>query len=183
MDELYRFCSHCGSQNLQYKIPSGDDRERLICLDCGKIHYQNPKIVVGCIPIFNEKILLCKRNIEPRFGFWTIPSGFMENGESVEEGAIRECREESGAEVDISHLHTVYSLPQIHQVYLIFLAHVKNPDKIHPTYESSEVRFFAPGEIPWKKIAFAAVEFALKKFINEPQAKNTFLASLSAHYG
>ncbi|MCS6985009.1 MAG: NUDIX hydrolase [Leptospiraceae bacterium] len=182
MEEMPRYCSRCGSGQLQMQIPPGDDRQRLVCTNCGKIHYQNPKIVVGCLAVNDNKILLCKRNIEPRFGYWTIPSGFMENGESAEEGAIRECHEESGAHVKIEYLHTIYSLPQIHQVYLIFLAQVANPEGVHPTPESSEVRFFGASEIPWDKIAFAAVEYALKKFVSEPPSKITYIASLPAHY-
>lgn len=182
MEDALVYCDRCGSVNLTNRIPAGDDRERQVCTDCGKIHYRNPKLVVGCIPIHEGKILLCRRNIEPRLGYWTIPSGFMENGESVEKGAARECHEESGAIVVVRHLHTVYSLPQIHQVYMIFLADVTNPEGIHITHESSEVGFFAVDDIPWSELAFAAVEFALRKYVENQTETSTHLASLPAHY-
>lgn len=132
--------------------------------------------------MYNDKVLLCKRNIEPRFGFWTIPSGFMENGESVEDGAARECVEESGAIAAIGHLQTVYSLPQINQVYMIFLATVQNPSEIHSTHESSEVKFFSLNEIPWDDLAFVAVEFSLRRYIAERNKVVTNMGSLPPHY-
>src|SRR5210317_1863285 len=105
-----KFCMACGSQ-LELKVPLGDNRERHVCITCGEIHYQNPKIVTGCIPVWEDKVLLCKRAIEPRYGLWTVPAGFMENGESTEQAAIRETWEEAGAHVKITSLYSIFSIP------------------------------------------------------------------------
>ncbi len=112
-----RFCSQCGSKNISYSIPSGDNRKRYHCLSCNSVFYENPKIVAGCIPVWEDKILLCKRGIEPRYGLWTLPAGFMENGETTREAAERETLEEAGTLVTRSKLYTLFNLPQINQVY------------------------------------------------------------------
>ncbi len=115
-----KFCSHCGNPNLQFSIPEGDNRPRYWCPDCETIHYQNPKIVVGAVPMWQGKVLLCKRSIEPRKGYWTLPAGYMENGETLQEGAARETWEEACATVAIGDLYTVFNLPHINQVYVLF---------------------------------------------------------------
>ncbi len=162
MDWDMNYCNRCGGQ-LEKKIPAGDNRSRFVCMNCGLIHYSNPRVVVGTIPIFAGKVLLCKRAIDPAYGLWTLPSGFMENEESVEEGALRETMEEAGARVEIDRLHTVYSCSGINHVYMLFLAHIVDLN-FAPGPESLEVKLFEPGEIPWDEIAFTAVHFALERF-------------------
>ena len=120
-----KYCSQCGSR-VVLMIPDGDNRERHVCEQCGFIHYQNPKIVTGCIAEWNNSILLCRRAIEPRYGLWTIPAGFMENGETVEHAAQRETIEEACAEVEITDLYSVVNIPHVNQVYMIFRAQMKN---------------------------------------------------------
>lgn len=164
---MINFCSQCGSGNVKYLIPSGDNRQRHVCMDCGHIHYINPRIIVGCLPVFEDRILLCRRNIEPRMGLWNLPSGFMECGETTEEGAIRETFEESKAEVDIIKLHAVYNLPHADQVYLHFLAEMKS-DYFELTPESSEIRLFAHDEIPFEEMAFSSSTFSISKYIENP---------------
>ncbi len=160
-----KFCSHCGNKISFGDIP-GDDLQRFFCKSCQTIHYQNPKIIVGCLPRWEEKVLLCKRAISPRKGLWTLPSGYLENGEDVEQGAKRETEEEANADVEIIRLFTVYSIPHIGQVYLQFLADLNNLD-FYPGAESQEVRLFGKKEIPWEQIAFGAIKFTLEKYFNE----------------
>ncbi len=124
---LITFCSSCGAQ-VAHRVPEGDNHTRAVCDSCGTIHYQNPKIVVGCIPVYGDRILICKRAIEPRHGLWTRPAGFMENNESASEGAAREALEEANARVEIEDLYTVYSIPNISQVYMMFRAKLLDLD-------------------------------------------------------
>jgi ADP-ribose pyrophosphatase YjhB (NUDIX family) len=158
------FCSNCGSDKISLKIPEGDTYERFVCTSCGRIYYQNPRIIVGCLPIYNDKILLCKRAIQPQLGLWNLPAGFLENGEKAEDGAARETLEETNADVEILKLHVVFSLPKVNQVYLHFLARLKN-DWFGPTRESLEVRLFDLNEIPWDDIAFHSSTYAIEKYI------------------
>ena len=158
-----RFCIQCGSAKVEFRIPHGDDRERHVCADCGHVHYLNPKLIVGTLPVWQDKILLCKRAIEPRYGFWTLPAGFMEEGESLEEGAARETLEEANARVTIEQLYVTLSVPQIAQVYLLFRASLNDLDFSSGT-ESLEVRLFSEEEIPWGEIAFRTIELTLKHF-------------------
>lgn len=158
-----RYCSHCGSDRLALEVPAGDTLARYVCGNCGSIHYQNPKVVVGCLPFWNDQVLLCKRAIEPRLGLWTLPAGFLENGESVVAGAARETLEEADARVDVLDLHTLISLPQIHQVYMMFRARLLDLD-FGPGPESLEVRLFAEAEIPWEAIAFRTITRTLRNF-------------------
>ena len=134
-------------------IPDGDDRERRMCQKCDFIDYVNPKIVVGSVVTWEDKILICKRAIEPRLGFWTLPAGFMENGESIEEGAAREAREEACADIEIERLLAVYSIPRISQVQIMFKAKLRSPD-IASGPESQDVKLVTWDEIPWKEMAF-----------------------------
>ena len=145
-------------------IPEGDTRARFICDECGRIHYRNPRIIAGCIARWESKILLCKRSIEPRKGFWTIPGGFLEEGELVEVGAARETLEEACATVEVKSLHSMYSIPHISQVYLIFLADLVD-GKYNAGHETEEVKLVSIDEIPWDDIAFSAVKFALTKYV------------------
>ena len=157
------YCSNCGSPDIVYKALKNDTHKRWICLNCKKVFYSNPRIIVGCLVTSGQKVLLCKRAIEPQHGLWNLPAGFLENGETAEEGAARETFEESKARIEIVKLHALYSLPAVNQVYLHFLARFKK-SKIGPTTESLEVRFFNQNEIPWDQIAFHSTTFALKKY-------------------
>ena len=121
-----KFCSSCGSSVIQ-KIPQGDNRLRYVCESCDEIHYQNPRVIAGILPIYEDKILLCRRSIEPRVGYWTLPAGFLENGESTLEGAMRECVEESLANVVNPELYAIFDIPQIHQVYIFYRADLQTP--------------------------------------------------------
>jgi len=162
--DILNYCSKCGAKLFFGSVPD-DDRERHFCKSCGAIHYRNPNIIVGCIPRWEDKVLLCKRAIEPCLGKWTLPAGFHEIGESVEEGAARETLEEANARVEISRLYAVYNLPRLGQVYLIFLSDLVDLD-FSPGRESLEVRLFKEKETPWDEIAFSAVTFALKEYFS-----------------
>jgi len=158
------YCSKCGSDQIRFRVPEGDTYHRFICDHCNTIFYQNPRIIVGCLPIIGDQLMLCKRAIEPQKGLWNLPAGFLENGEKAEDGASRETFEESNAIVEIVKLHVVFSLPKVNQVYLHYLARLKNHD-FGPTIESSDVRLFKISEIPWDDIAFHSTTYALEKFI------------------
>ena len=157
-----KFCSNCGAE-VTTRIPPGDNVQRYVCDNCNTVHYQNPRMIVGCLPYHEDRILLCKRAIEPRYGLWTLPSGFMENGETVEEGAMRETYEEARARVTIDRLITVYSIPHINQVYMLFLARLSDLD-FGPGPESLEVELFHESEIPWEEIAFSSVMYSLRNY-------------------
>ncbi|SDF90466.1 ADP-ribose pyrophosphatase YjhB, NUDIX family [Limimonas halophila] len=147
------------------RIPEGDDRHRLVCGDCGFIHYENPKIVVGAVCYApDERILLCRRNIEPRLGTWTMPAGYMELGEAAETGAAREAWEEAGADIAIESLLGVYSIPHIGQVHLIYRARLLNPETIEAGPESAELILVPWGDIPWAELSFPSVRWALTHF-------------------
>ncbi|MEO1653018.1 MAG: NUDIX hydrolase [Bacteroidota bacterium] len=170
------FCSHCGSDQLTYQVLPLDTRPRLVCGACQKVHYQNPRMVVGCLPIKDDKILLCRRAISPQKGYWNLPAGFMEVGETVEEAARRETWEESQAEVSLLHLHVVYSILHVQQVIIFFQAQVNN-DHFQPDHESLEVTLFAESEIPWDELAFSSNQFALEKYFtfkDHPEQKVHF---------
>ncbi|BFM16620.1 NUDIX hydrolase [Maricurvus nonylphenolicus] len=160
-----KFCSSCGS-SISLKIPHGDDRERHVCGNCDTIHYQNPRIIAGTLPVFEDKVLLCKRAIEPRYGLWTLPAGFMENGESTEEGALRETWEEARARMTIDSLYTMFSLPQINQVYLLFRGTLTDMD-FGPGPESLEVDLFKENDIPWDEIAFPVMKKTLRHYYSD----------------
>lgn len=160
------YCSHCGSNKLDFEIPEGDSFPRYVCANCETIHYQNPNMVTGAIPIWEGKVLLAKRNINPRKGFWNLPCGFLELNETVQEGAIREVKEETGVEIELDYLHTVYNLPHANQVYVIFLANMLH-NRYKQTSESSEVQLFELDSIPWEDIAFSSNTFALQQYIKD----------------
>ena len=165
-----KFCSRCGSSVIQ-KIPHGDNRLRYVCESCDEIHYQNPRVIAGILPIYEDKILLCRRSIEPRVGYWTLPAGFLENGESTLEGAMRECVEESLANVVNPELYAIFDIPQIHQVYIFYRANLQTP-AFGPTSESSEVALFAEADIPWGELAFPMVEVTLDHFLEDRKTGN-----------
>jgi ADP-ribose pyrophosphatase YjhB (NUDIX family) len=157
------YCSYCGSDKIAFKKPKGDVHERFICSSCKVIHYSNPNIVTGCLPIWEDKVLLAMRAIGPRKGYWNVPAGFMENGETVEEGALREVWEETETKVEIEGLVTLYSIPHINQVYMHFYGKMLTPD-FACGIESSEVQLFKEEEIPWDKIAFTSSTFTLQHY-------------------
>jgi ADP-ribose pyrophosphatase YjhB (NUDIX family) len=157
------FCSACGSSRLELRIPEGDTLPRVVCGNCGTIHYQNPKIVVGCLPEWGDHILLCKRAIEPRYGLWTLPAGFLENGETLMQGALRETEEEAHARVKLDELYTVISLPQINQVYMMFRSRLLDLS-FGPGTESLEVRHFEESDVPWESIAFRTIARTLRNY-------------------
>lgn len=160
------FCSRCGSSNLQRLVPAGDHRLRVVCADCLTIHYENPRIITGCLPFWQDKVLLCRRAIEPRRGFWNIPAGFLENGEPIEAGAAREVWEEAVAKIKIERLLSVFTLLDFHHVYVHFTGELVNGD-FGVGEESLETRLFSEGEIPWEDLAFVSSKFALKAFFED----------------
>jgi ADP-ribose pyrophosphatase YjhB (NUDIX family) len=162
------FCSACGQPVIQ-KIPDGDHLPRHVCTSCGTIHYQNPRIIAGCVIEVDGRILLCKRAIEPRLGYWTVPAGFMENGESVQNAASREAMEEALAHVRIGSLLAIVNVLRAHQVHIMFRARLERPDfGIGP--ESLDSRLYDESEIPWPEIAFLSVEFALRRYLEDRRA-------------
>lgn len=160
-----KYCSACGA-TVELRIPADDNRARHICTACGIIHYQNPRMVIGSIPQWEDKVLLCRRAIEPRYGYWTLPGGFMENGESTGDAAIRETREEANARIEIIDLYSMYSLPYIDQVHMLFRARLLDLD-FGPGSESLEVKLFAEDEIPWDELAFRPVRYSLEHYFAE----------------
>jgi len=163
-----KYCSECG-EKVKLTVPDGDNRPRYICGSCHVIHYQNPKMVVGCIVEHDNKVLLCKRAIEPRYGLWTLPAGFMENNETTMQAAARETIEEAGADVEITQLFTMFSLPHIDQVYMLYRAKFKKVDFSAGT-ESLEVGLFSESEIPWEEMAFPVITESLKRFFADKKS-------------
>ncbi len=164
-----KHCSSCGSLVTE-KIPVGDNRHRWVCDQCDTVHYQNPKIVVGCVAEQGGKILLCRRAIEPRYGYWTVPAGFMELGETMQQGAVRETLEEACADVEIGHLFASVDVVEAGQVHMFFTA--KLLGNFGPGDESLESALFRQGEIPWSEIAFRSGKFALEKFFEDAGQNN-----------
>jgi len=160
-----KYCCECGS-NVEFRIPEGDNLKRYVCTNCGIIHYQNPRIIAGCIPVYQNKVLLCRRAIEPRYGLWTLPAGFMENNETTEEAAARETLEEAQAHVHIQSLFGLYSIPHINQVYLMYRGELREPEYA-PGIESLETLLFSEDEIPWDELAFPVVAETLKNYFHE----------------
>jgi ADP-ribose pyrophosphatase YjhB (NUDIX family) len=162
-----KFCQLCAGP-ITHHVPAGDDKLRYCCLSCDIVFYQNPNNIVGTIPVSGAKVLLCRRAIQPRAGLWTLPAGFMENGETTWQGAIRETQEEAGASVTLEPdcLYTVFNLPNINQVYLFFRARLDGLD-FAPGAESLEVKLFSEEEIPWDDIAFAVVKTTLQQFFKD----------------
>ena len=168
-----KFCHQCAGP-LILRIPEGDDKPRHCCSQCDTIFYLNPKNVVGTLPFFEDKVLLCKRAIQPRAGKWTLPAGYMENGESSLDGAIRETTEEAGASVIVKSdsLYTLFNLPKINQVYMFFRTELANLD-FAAGVESQEVALFSEAEIPWREIAFPVVKSTLEHYFDDLR-KNRF---------
>ncbi|MDQ6916510.1 MAG: NUDIX hydrolase [Pseudomonadota bacterium] len=158
-----KFCSQCGSSELDFRVPEGDTVKRYVCAACAAIHYQNPKVVVGCLPIRDDMVLLCKRAIEPRRGLWTLPAGFLENAETLAAGALRETVEEANARVEIGALYTVISLPHISQIYMMFRARLLDLN-FGPGTESLDVRLFREEDVPWSDLAFRTITRTLRNY-------------------
>ena len=163
-----KYCSNCGSEVAQ-RVPPGDSLPRYVCDSCGNIHYQNPKLVVGTVPEWNGKLLLCRRAIEPRRGYWTIPAGFMENEETLQQAAARECWEEALARVEIGGLCAIVHVLHAHQVHVMFRATLAELT-FGVGVESLEVQLYAESEIPWPEMAFPSVAFALGKYFEDRAA-------------
>jgi ADP-ribose pyrophosphatase YjhB (NUDIX family) len=158
-------CRACG-QATTYQIPADDNRERAVCTACGTIHYQNPLNVVGAVPVWGEQVLLCKRAIEPRYGFWTLPAGFMELGETTAEGALRETLEEAGAQIELLELFTVLNVARVGQVHFFYRATMTSPT-LAPGDETLEARLFREDEVPWDELAFRTVRETLQRFFED----------------
>lgn len=172
-----RFCPDCGHATSP-RVPPGDNRMRDCCDHCGSVHYFNPRPVVGTIPVWGEQVLLCKRAIEPRYGKWTLPAGFMEIGETTAEGAIRETIEEAGARIELGPLFSMIDVPHVEQVHIFFRAELIDT-AFGPGSESLEVRLFHEHEIPWDEVAFRTVSTTLRLFF-EDRTRGTFLTHTRA---
>ncbi len=161
-----KHCRECGAA-VQYRLPDdGDTKPRAVCTVCATVHYENPLNVVGTVPVWGDtgdRVLLCKRNIEPRFGKWTLPAGFLELGETTAEGALRETDEESGAHIALGELFTLMNVARVGQVHLYYRARLLS-DRFNPGYETIEARLFTEAEIPWDEIAFRTVKETLERY-------------------
>lgn len=156
------FCVNCGHKTTE-KIPLGDQQIRSVCNSCGSIHYINPKVICGALVLWDNKVLLCRRAIEPRYGLWTLPAGYMELFETMEQGAARETREEAEAEVEIEQLYCMYNIPRIGQIYVLFKANLID-GKFGAGEETIETRLFDEADIPWTELAFPSVEHTLRHY-------------------
>lgn len=178
-----KYCHNCAAP-IVLRIPDGDDKVRHCCEQCDSIFYQNPKNVVGTVPVFEDKVLLCKRAIQPRLGKWTLPAGFMENGESSLGGAIRETAEEAGATVRVydDSLYTLFNLPMINQVYMFFRAELANLE-FAAGAESLEVALFTEAQIPWDEIAFPVVRSTLEHYFADLPNRHFPVRMFDVHHG
>lgn len=159
------YCTQCGT-HVELRIPEGDSHLRHVCPQCGEIHYQNPKVIVGCIAQWEQRILLCRRAIEPCYGLWTLPAGFMENGESTSQAALRETYEEACARVSIEGLFALINIPHISQVHLFYRARLLDTN-FGAGEESLETQLFSEDEIPWHELAFSSVDQCLKAYFGD----------------
>jgi ADP-ribose pyrophosphatase YjhB (NUDIX family) len=164
-----KFCTHCGN-TVVLQIPAGDDRERFVCSSCEFIHYVNPRVIVGCVPVYEGRVLLCKRAIEPRKNYWTLPAGFMENGETSLQGAARETWEEARARVSNIHLYRVFDVPYISQIYMFYRCDLDGGEHAAGP-ESLETGLFDESSVPWDNIAFPVVSQTLKEFFSDAAAE------------
>ena len=155
-----RHCKACGAPT-QYVVPADDSRERAVCGACGTVHYENPLVVVGTVPIWDDRVLLCRRNIQPRYGLWTLPAGFLEIGETAEAGALRETDEEAGARLQLEGLFSVLNVVRVAQLHLFYRARLLDCD-FAPGPETIEARLFTQDEVPWQQIAFRTVGATLQ---------------------
>lgn len=167
---VIKFCTQCAAPVI-YDIPADDNRLRAICSECAYIHYENPRLVVGCIAEWEGRILLCRRDIEPRHGFWTLPAGFMENGETTAEAAMREALEESCADIAIDAPFAMVCISHISQIHLFYRGQLRD-GRFAAGEETQEARLFSAAEIPWDDLAFRSVSFALERYLQDRQNGN-----------
>src|SRR5207248_9079762 len=165
-----KFCANCGAAVVQ-RVPPGDTLPRWVCDHCGEIHYQNPKLVVGTIPEHEGRLLLCRRAIEPRYGYWTLPAGFMENDETAWQAALRETLEEAGAAVELGEPFTLISVPRVNQVHLFYRARLRSVD-YKPGEETLEVALVEEAAMPWQELAFRTVAYTLKRWLEDRSRGN-----------
>ncbi len=166
-----KFCRNCGTAVVNRVPDDGDTKVRAVCPSCNTIHYENPLNVVGTLPIWEGKVLLCKRNIEPRFGKWTLPAGFLEVGETLAEGAARETEEEAGAQFELEELFSIMNVPRVGQVHIFYKARLLS-DVFNPGFETIEAKIFAEDEIPWDEIAFKTVKETLLHYFEDRKLGN-----------
>ena len=166
-----KFCSSCGAK-VARRVPPGDNLPRFLCDQCGEIHYQNPRLIVGTVPEFEGRVLLCRRAIEPRYGYWTLPAGFMENDETAGQAALRETLEEAGARVELGEPFTLISVPYVNQVHLFYRARLVDL-QFNPGEESLEVALYEEAQVPWQEIAFRTVGATLRHWFAD-RARGTF---------
>lgn len=159
------YCSNCGAP-VRLRVPAGDNRERHVCDACSAIHYRNPRIVAGCVLSWGERVLLCRRAIEPRYGYWTLPAGFMENGETVREAAAREALEEANAVAEELALYGLYNLRHIDQVYVLFRGRLRD-GQASAGDESLAVDLYDEADVPWNELAFPVVRETLERYFEE----------------
>ena len=160
-----KYCPYCGAPG-SWKVPAGDHLTRLVCESCDRIHYQNPQIIAGCLVEHDGDILMCRRAIEPRLGSWTLPAGYMESGENIEAAAVRETWEETGIEVEVDGLYSLFSVLERDHVYALFRARARTA-KISRGKESLAVAFLAPADIPWDELAYPIVGHILERYLKE----------------
>lgn len=163
-----KFCPNCAAP-LSRRVPPGDSLPRYVCDECGNIHYQNPRLVVGTIPELDGRVLLCRRAIEPRYGYWTLPAGYMENDETTGQAAMRETVEEAGATIELQDAFAMISVPHVNQVHLFYRARIVDP-VFHPGEESLEAALFEEARVPWKELAFRTVSMALRQWFEDRRA-------------
>lgn len=168
MDPAVNYCATCGAK-VSLRIPPGDRLPRHVCDICGVIHYRNPRLVVGTLPAWDDRVLLCRRAIDPCHGKWTLPAGFMENAETVAEAAVRETVEEANARVELGGMFTLISVPHVSQVHVIYRARLIDLD-FSAGEETLEVRLFREAEIPWRDIAFRTISITLRHFFDDARA-------------
>ncbi len=161
----FKHCKACGAA-VRYLVPADDNRERAVCTVCANVHYENPLNVVGTLPVWRDQVLLCRRNIEPRYGFWTLPAGFMELGETAAEGALRETVEEAGARVEMQGLYTVLNVVRVGQLHLFYRARLLDTD-FAPGPESIEAKLFTEVDVPWDELAFRTVRETLLRYFDD----------------
>ena len=166
-----KFCRNCGTAVVNRVPDDGDTKVRAVCPSCNTIHYENPLNVVGTLPIWEGKVLLCKRNIEPRFGKWTLPAGFLEVGETLAEGAARETEEEAGAQIELEELFSIMNVPRVGQFHIFYKARLLS-DVFNPGFETIEAKIFAEDEIPWDEIAFKTVKETLLHYFEDRKLGN-----------
>jgi ADP-ribose pyrophosphatase YjhB (NUDIX family) len=161
----FKHCKLCGAP-VNYVVPVDDNRERAVCTACGNVHYENPLNVVGTLPVWGDQVLLCRRNIEPRYGYWTLPAGFMELGETAAAGALRETIEEAGASVEMQDLYTVINVVRVGQVHFFYRARLLNTS-FAPGPETIEAQLFSEADIPWDDLAFKTVKITLQRYFED----------------